>query len=108
MDDCTTGVFGSSVSSSVQVSAAVVYHIASFFTSQAHSSISASPGKSLRIFMCRELYSQLTPVYKSSIRFSSLLWRIASLLLSCHSDRFGGQHLSLLRKFKLKSPGEKN
>ena len=45
MDDCTTGVFGSSVSSSVQVSAAVVYHIASFFTSQAHSSISASPGK---------------------------------------------------------------
>ena len=81
MDDCTTGVFGSSVSSSVQVSAAVVYHIASFFTSQAHSSISASPGKSLRIFMCRELYSQLTPVYKSSIRFSSLLWRTALLLL---------------------------
>ena len=81
MDDCTTGVFGSSVSSSVQVSAAVVYHIASFFTSQAHSSISASPGKSLRIFLCRELHSQLTPVYKSSIRFSSLLWRTALLLL---------------------------
>jgi hypothetical protein len=59
-----------------------VYHIASFFTSQAHSSISASSGKFLRIFMCRELRSQLAPVYKSSIWFGSLMWRTALLLSS--------------------------
>jgi hypothetical protein len=78
MDDCTTGVFGSSLSSSVQVSAAVCLSHCQLF----HSSISASPGKSLRIFMCRELRSQLAPVYKNSIRFISLLWRKVLLSLS--------------------------
>ena len=47
MDDCTTGEFGSSLSISVLRS---VYQIASFFTSQAHSSISASLGKFFTYF----------------------------------------------------------